>query len=256
MPKLRKIKNIKKNTTVIIIVIIILIILLLAGSGVGLYYYLDKTKILQEETNNKVRDIIIQNLPSIFYNNTVPKCDSKSCLLIGQTIILDQLLTSTSKINNIIIKKTLSSEELTEKLQIYSEESIISTKESSEYYLLLFNTYANVYRYINLNNDSCKLVSNGFQCGNKIINFFGYKCIINNKIFFCDLTYINKDLIILCDSDSIPQGVISKDDLIYLSDNKKVERYILTNISSILITNYSILVLNKENKLIGILSIL
>jgi hypothetical protein len=98
---------------------------------------------------------------------------------------------------------------------------------------------------------------NGLECNNKIIQFYGYKCTINNKIYCCDLTYYTKkEYVILCDENSRPQGIISYDDLIYLKEINKLEKYVITNITTIILTNYSILALNKDNKLIGIISIL
>jgi len=262
MPK-KKSKKIQlnpknNNTMIIILVIIVIVILLLSGVGIGLYLYLNKSNTTQEET--QIYQPKIADLPTIFYINTIPICDYTSCLKIGERIIINQLLTSTSKVNNIIIKKILNQEEIISKQTIYSEDTIVSQEESpvySDYYLLLYNTFANVYRYVNINGNSCKLVSNGFECNNRIIKFVGFKCIINNKTFYCDLTYYStKAYVILCDDNSIPIGVISKNDFDYLKNNNKIERYLLDNIQTILVTNYSILVLNEKFKLIGILSIL
>ena len=263
MPK-KKSKKSKKNilnnkTTIIIIVIILILLLILIGAGIGLYFYLqNNSDTTQEEM--KIYEPRIADLPNIFYKNTVPMCDITSCLKIGERIILNQLLTSTSKVNNIIIKKTLNQEEMNAKQNIYGEETIVNQEETpkySDYYLLLYNTFANVYRYINLNDKSCKLVSNGFQCNNRIIKFVGFKCTINNKDYYCDITYYStKKYVILCDDNSIPIGILSSSDFDYLKNDNKVQRYLLNNISTILVTNYSILVLNSNYKLIGLLSIL
>jgi hypothetical protein len=256
----KKGKKKRNNKVIIIVVIIIFIFILLIGTGVGLYFYFNnkvgsnKSNIISEE-NNKIIDIKL--LPSVFYINTIPLCDIKSCLQLGQKILLNQLMTSTSNINNIIIKNTLNQEEMNKKLNIYAEETIITTEETSSYYLLFYNTYANIYRYINLNGSTCKLVANGFQCNNKIIQFTGYKCIINNKIYYCDLTYYNsKNFVLLCDETSYPKGIISKNDFDSLYKNNNVIIYLLNNIQTILVTNYSILVLDKNASLIGLLTIM
>jgi len=242
----------------IIVAIVIVIILMLASAGIGIYFYLDNKsnkKLLQEET--KIYQPKITDLPNIFINNTVPICNINSCLKIGERILINQLLTSTSKINNIIIKKILNQEEMTTKQNIFGEDTIVNQEEITINYLLLYNTFANIYRYININGNSCKLVSNGLQTNNRIIKFTGFKCIINNKTYYCDLTYYSiKSYVILCDDNSLPIGVISKNDFDYLNNNNRVQRYLLDNIQTILVTNYSILVLNNKSKLVGILSIL
>ena len=260
MPNKKRKSKKNNKTTIIIIVIVIILLLILSGTSIGLYFYLKNksNETTQEET--KIYEPRLANLPNIFYKNTVPICDITSCLKIGERIIINQLLTSTSKVNNIIIKKTLNQEEMITKQNIYGEETIVSQEESpkySDYYLLLYNTFANVYRYINLTGNNCKLVSNGLLCNNKIIKFVGFKCTINNKIYYCDLTYYStKKYVILCDDKSIPIGIISNYDFDYLNNNNKVQRYLLDNIATILVTNYSILVLNDKFKLIGLLSIL
>lgn len=256
-----KTKNISNNKTkIIILVVVIIVLLLLIGGGIGLYFYLKNKQNGSTQEETKIFQPKITDLPNIFYKNTVPKCDIISCLKIGEKIIINQLLTSTSKINNMIIKKILNQEEMTTKQNIFGEDTIPNQEETfsySNYYLLLYNTYANVYRYINLNGSSCKLVSNGFECNNRIIKFVGFKCIINDKTYYCDLTYYStKAYIILCDDDSTPIGIISKTDFDHLNNNNRVQRYLLDNIQTILVTNYSILVLNDNNKLIGLLSIL
>ena len=259
--KSKREKNAETKKNIIIVAIIIVTILMLASAGIGIYFYLDNKsnkKPLQEET--KIYQPKITDLPNIFINNTVPICNQNSCLKIGERIFIEQLLTSTSKINNIIIKKILKQEEMTAKQNIFGEDTIVGSEETfvfSNNYLLLYNTFANVYRYINLNGNSCKLVSNGLQSNNRIIKFTGFKCIINNKTYYCDLTYYStKAYVILCDDNSLPIGVISKNDFDLLNNNNRVQRYLLDNIQTILVTNYSILVLNDKSKLVGILSIL
>ena len=180
------------------------------------YYYYNNptTSATQEETTQ--RKVIIKNLPTRFYKNTVPQCDQTSCLKIGESILLNQLLQSTSAVISIIIKDKLNSEEAAGIEQIYGEETI-STEETSKspYYLLFNNTYGNIYRYINLYTNKCILASNGFISGNKLIELVGCKCIINGTTYYCDLTYyINNDYILLCDDSAIPVGIISSDDFI------------------------------------------
>lgn len=245
---------------IIIIIIIIVAILLLLGGGIGLYFYLESrsttlsksSKIVQEE--NRIK---ISALPNIFYNNTVPKCDLKSCLKIGETILLNQLLTSTSNINNIIIKQTLNQEENKKALIIYGEEPNITTEDSSPYYLLLYNTIANIYRYVNLHGSKCKLVQNGLECNNRIIEFYGYSCIIDGNKYYCDLTYSDtNNYVILCDEKAYPIGIISTNVFVTLFRNNQAQKYLLFNIRTILVTNFSILVFDSNDNFIGVLSIL
>jgi hypothetical protein len=251
--------NTKKN--IIIIAIIITIILMLATGGIGLYFYLDNKsnkKTLQEET--QIYEPKLISLPDIFINNTVPICNEKSCLAFGKRISLNQLLTSTSGINNIIIKNILNQEEMTAKQNIYGEDPIVTSEEArvfSNNYLLLYNTFANVYRYIIINGNSLLLDSSGFKSNNRIIKFVGFKYVVNNTTYYCDLTYYStKNYVLICDDSSKPLGIISKNDFDYLNNNNRVQRYVLNNIQTIIVTNYSILVLDNANKLIGILSIL
>ena len=71
-----------------------------------------------------------------------------------------------------------------------------------------------------MNDNSCRLVSNGFECNNRIIEFTGYKCTINNKTYYCDLTYYStKAYVVLCDDSSMPIGIISSSDFDYLNNN-------------------------------------
>lgn len=264
MPNISRKRKFKKkisNNKIIIIVVIIVVLFLLISAGIGLYFYLtNKSNKINKTTQEEIYEPKIVDLPNIFYKNTVPLCDITSCLKIGEKILLNQLLTSTSKINNIIIKKTLNQEEMNAKQKIFGEDTIVNQEERplySDYYLLLYNTFANVYRYINLSGNNCKLVSNGLLCNNKIIKFIGFKCTINNKNYYCDLTYYStKKYVILCDDNAIPIGIISNYDFNYLNNNNKVQKYLLDNITTILVTNYSILVLNSNYKLIGLLSIL
>jgi hypothetical protein len=248
------------NKKMIIIVIIVIVVLLLIGGGIGIYLYMSKSSssIVQEE--NKERQFKILEVPSFFYKNTVPMCDLSSCLKLGETILLNQLLKSSSSINNIIIKKTLNEEERSGMQEIYGEETVYSEdcpQKVITNYLLFYNTYANVYKYINIYKNTAKLLANGLLCCDKLIKFIGYKCTINNITYYCDLTYLSsKKYVLLCNSAALPIGIISLNDYLYLKNTNNIKTYILTDISFILLTNYSILVFSSDIKLIGIISIL
>jgi flagellar basal body-associated protein FliL len=254
MPKLkrREIEAKKKKMKIILIVIIVSIVLILAILGVILYYYFKPSS---DNNNNTTRKITINKLPQIFYNNTVPICNQSSCLKIGESILLNQILQSTSKVINITLKYNLYSEE-SSVANIYGIE-ILSQEEASNIssYLLFNNTYANIYKYIKLTNNKCKLDSRGLICDNKLIKFISYTCNIDNKKYFCDLTYIKIGYVLLCNESAEPVGIITVDDYNYLKSIYDVQEYRLTNIVSILLTNYSILVFNSKTEFIGIISL-
>lgn len=256
---------IPKNN-MIIIAIIIIVILVLLGVGIGIYLYMRKSStssIVQEENN--IIKVKILDLPGFFYKSTIPTCDNVCCLKVGESIDLNKLLKSTSGINNIIIKNNLSQEEKGGLQNIYGEELIESEEgksTSDDYYILFYNTYVNVYRYINIHLNKCKLMNNGLLYGHMLIKFIAYKCTINNISYFCDLTYLSSQkYVLLCNNDALPVGIITNNDYIYLKNTNNVQSYALTNIGYILITTYSILVFNitsnsNSNKLIGIISII
>jgi len=257
-------KNQDSQKNMIIIAIIIIVILVLLGVGIGIYLYMRKSStssIVQEENN--IRTVKILDLPGFFYKSIVPTCTDSCCLKVGESIYLNKILKSISGTINIIIKNNLSQEERGGFQKIFGEDLVESeegTSTTDTYYLLFYNTYVNVYKYINIRLDRCRLMNNGLLYGHMLIKFIGYKCTINNNTYFCDLTYLSsQNYVLLCDKNALPVGIITNNDYIYLKNTNNVQSYALTNIGYILITTYSILVFNitsNSNVLIGIISII
>jgi hypothetical protein len=263
--------NIKQNNYKIIIIIIVCILIII-GIGIGLYFYLknDTSTVNKNTTENKnatgniVRDVQILSGLSIISNlKKNQQCRNTSCIKVGQNININDIFTSPN--NNITIQslnpylfQLFQEEKYFNNSGIYAREKIAQEELdiNSAHALSIYNKYSKVSQYLNLRNNYFKLSSNGFLMDNDLIKIYGIKCVIKDKTYYCDLSYVNTlKFVLLFDNNGSIIGTITLDDYKYLDKNKNTTVYFITNISYIMLTEYSLLVFDENNNFIGILTI-
>jgi hypothetical protein len=249
--------NIKQNNYKIIIIVIVCILVII-GVGIGLYFYLKN-----DTTGNKIRDVQILSGLSIISNLKNQECRNTSCIKVGQIININDIFTSPN--NNITIQslnpyllKLFQEEKYYDHSGLYKYEKIAQEELDikNERTLSIYNKISMVSHYINLRNNYFKLSSNGFLVDNNLIKIYGITCVIKNKIYYCDLSYVNTlKFVLLLDNNGSIIGTITSDDYVYLDKNKNTTVYFITNISYIMLTEYSLLVYDENNIFIGIITI-
>jgi len=256
--------NIKQNNYKIIIVIVIVCILVIIGMGIGLYFYLkNDTTVNKNATGNIIRDVQILSGLSIISNLKNQECRNTSCIKVGQIININDIFTS--PYNNIMIQSLNSY-----LFQIFQEEKYFNNSGLYKYEkiaqeeldikslhtLSIYNKYSRVSQYIDLRNNYFKLSSNGFLVDNDLIKIYGITCVIKDKTYYCDMSYANTlKFVLLFDNNGSIIGTITVDDYEYLNKNKNTTVYFITNISYIMLTEYSLLVYDENNNFIGIITI-
>ena len=249
-------KNYQNKKKTIIIIGIIVGILILIGIGIGLYFAFTMNN---TDTDTKT-DTFKVNLPVELKNISIPKCTTNTCIKVGEKILLNQNLSSDNYV--VTIKNNLIGiQKMKNGFPLYTTYNdfikMIGSEESSPFYLIIYNSKNKIYTYLYLNNRECKLTNNGLQDGNKIINLSSSQIVLNGNTYFIDYSYDRKNkIILLVDDRGIPYSTITETELDKLiQDNKvKVTQNIINNIGYILLTKYSLLVFNINNKLIGIIS--
>lgn len=249
-------KNYQNKKKTIIIIGIITGILILIGIGIGLYFAFTMN---DSDTDTKT-DTFKVNLPLELKNTVLNQCTSTSCIKVGEKILLNQNLSSDNYV--ITIKDNLNNiQPMKDGFPLYTTFNdfirMVKSEETSPFYLIIYNSKNKIYTYLYLNNRECKLTNNGLQDGNKIINLSSSQIVLNGNTYFIDYSYDRKNkIILLVDDRGMPYSTITETELDKLiQDNKvKVTQNIINNIGYILLTKYSLLVFNINNKLIGIIS--
>ena len=134
---------------------------------------------------------------------------------------------------------------------------MISSEESSPFYLIIYNKRNQKYTYYNLNNRECKLTITGLEDGNKNIPFTSSKIVLNGNTYYIDDNYDKaNDIKLLVNENGIPYSTITGLELFNLSKENKVKitQTIMNTIGYLVLTNYSILVFDMNNQLIGVIS--
>jgi len=236
----------KKNLIIIIAIIVGLLVLI--GAGIGLYFAF---------ANNDNSETFKVNLPDELKNISLPSCINNTCIKVGEKLSVNQILSSdnitmTIRDNLNGIQKMKNGYPL---LTTLDNSFKLLGEESSPYYLIIYNKKNNRYNYLYLNNREFKLVPSGLQDGNKIIPLLSSKIEINGKTYFIDQNYDKvNDIKLLVNDNGIPYTTIYGKDLNNISGQYKVIEYTMDSIGYILLTDYSILVFNTNNKLVGIIS--
>lgn len=245
-------KKHQKKRNVIIIISIIIGLLLLIGVGIGLYFAFANNDNKTDSETFKV------NLPDELKNISISQCTNNTCIKVGEKLSLNQILSS----NNftMTIKDNLSGiQKMKNGLPLYTTyDDFIKMvgSEESPYYLIINNKKNQIYNYYYLNNRECKLTSTGLQDGNKIIQLTSSQILLNGTIYYIDDDYDKaNDIKLLINVNGIPYSTITGLELFNLSKENKVKitQTIMNTIGYLVLTNYSILVFDMNNQLIGII---
>jgi hypothetical protein len=244
-------KKSKKQTMIIIAIIVGLLILI--GVGVGLYFALENNDNSDTESEGfKV------NLPDELKNISLPRCTNDICLKVGEKLSLNQIISSDKF--TMTIKDNLNNiQRMKNGFPLYTTYNdfirMIASEELSQYYLIIYNKKNQKYTYYNLNNRECKLTTNGLEDGNKNIPFTSSKIVLNGNTYYIDENYDKvNDIKLLVNDNGIPYSTITGLELFNLSKQNKVISYMINTIGYILLTKYSLLVFDLNNKLIGIIT--
>jgi len=226
----------KSRKQIIIIIAIIVSLLVLIGAGVGLYFA------LRSDDNSESFKV---NLPDELKNISLPRCTNDICLKVGEKLSLNQIISSDNF--TMTIKNNLN-----------DFIKMIASEDSSPYYLIIYNKKNQKYTFYNLNNRECKLTTTGLEDGNKnipFISFISSKIILNGNTYYINENYDRvNDIKLLVNDNGIPYSTITGMELFNLSNQNKVISYIIDSIGYILLTKYSLLVFDSNNKLIGIIN--
>lgn len=242
-------KKHQNKNNLIIIVTIIVGLLVLIGGGIGLYFAL---------ANNDNSEAFKVILPDELKNISLPRCTTNTCIKVGEKLSLNQILSSDNI--TMTIKDNLNGiQKMKNGFPLYTTYNdfikMISSEESSPYYLIIYNKRNQKYTYYNLNNRECKLTINGLEDGNKNIPFTSSKIVLNENTYYIDDNYDKvNDIKLLVNENGIPYSTITGLELFNLSKQNKVISYMINSIGYILLTKYSLLVFDLNNKLIGIIS--
>jgi hypothetical protein len=254
-------KNQKNRKKTIIIIIIVSVIILLIGGGIGLYFA------FRSDDNSESFKV---NLPNELKNISLPTCTSKTCIKVGEKIVLNQILSSDNismiikdNINNFIRDPNIDYIVYTNALPIfttladtfkilnYNMKNSNILQEETKYYLIINNTQTKKNYYLYLNNNNCMLKTNGLLDNTVNIQLTTRKIRLNNNTYYIDNTYdpLN-NICLLIDINGLPYSTIKQSDL----DKLEIIYTILDTIGFILITNYSVLVFDNNLVCIGVIS--
>jgi hypothetical protein len=250
----QKNQSIKQSRKQLIIIIAIVVgFLLLIGGGIGLYI-----AFRNDDDSNTDTDTFKVILPNELKNISLPQCTTNTCIKVGEKLLLNQFLSSDNF--TMTIKDNLNNiQRMKNGFPLYTTYNdfirMVTSEDSSPYYLIINNIRNKKYTYYNLNNKEFKLSMTGLEDGNKNIPFISSKIILNGNTYYIDENYDRVNNIkLLVNDNGIPYSTITGLELFNLSKQNKVISYMINSIGYILLTKYSLLVFDLNNKLIGIIS--